>query len=96
MIITNNINSIDKSRFSYALGIYNSENNGNTPSHGKIIGTLGEKSLHAVLKRYYEPDRSCHEIPVGNYVADIVNQDGIFEIQTRGLSNLRPKLNELL
>lgn len=96
MIITNNINSIDKSRFSYALGIYNSENNGNTPSHGKIIGTLGEKSLHAVLKRYYEPDGSRHEIPVGNYVADIVNQDGIFEIQTRGLSNLRPKLNELL
>ena len=24
------------------------------------IGTLGEKTLHAVLKQYYEPDKTNH------------------------------------
>ena len=52
------------------------------------IGTLGEKSLHAALKLYYEPDSSRHEIPVGQYVADIVNEEGIIEIQTKHLSSM--------
>ena len=60
------------------------------------IGTLKEKSLHAVLKWYYEPDGSRHEIPVGDYIADIVGENGIIEIQTRGLSHLKPKLSGLL
>lgn len=56
------------------------------------IGTMGEKTLHAVLKRYYEPDSSRHEIPVGEYVADIVGEQGITEIQTRQFSRLQSKL----
>ena len=28
------------------------------------IGTLSEKTVHAVLKYYYEPDSSHHEIPL--------------------------------
>ena len=60
------------------------------------IGTLSEKTLHAVLKRYYEPDHDRHEIPVGSYVADIVGEDGIIEIQTRSFSKLRPKLTAFL
>lgn len=60
------------------------------------IGTLGEKSLHAVLKRYYETDESRHEIPIGSYVADIVGEHGIIEIQTRNFVQFKPKLSELL
>jgi hypothetical protein len=56
------------------------------------IGTLGEKTLHAALKDYLEPDKSRHERPVGRYVADIVTSDGIIEIQTRSFEKLRTKL----
>ncbi len=56
------------------------------------IGTLGERVLHAVLKDFFEPDRSCHERKIGRFVADIQNEDGIIEIQTRAFSNLRRKL----
>ena len=35
------------------------------------IGTLSEKTVHAILKNYYEPDEDYHEIPVNGYVADI-------------------------
>ena len=63
---------------------------------GDSIGTMGEKSLHAVLKWYYEPDGTRHEIPLGSYVADIVGEHGVIEIQTRGVAHLKPKLSELL
>ena len=65
------------------------------PNHDSI-GTLGEKTLHAVLKSYYEPDADCHEVPIGGYVADIVGERGIIEIQTRGFIRLRPKLEVFL
>jgi len=29
------------------------------------IGTLKEKTLHAVLKHYYAPDENMHEVPIG-------------------------------
>ena len=35
------------------------------------IGTLSEKTVHAVLKNYYAPDETQHEIPVEGCVADI-------------------------
>ena len=60
------------------------------------IGTLGEKTLHAELKRLFEPDTAAHEVRVGPYVADIVGEDGIIEIQTGNFSRLRPKLSVLL
>ena len=60
------------------------------------IGTLGEKTLHAVLKNYYEPYGDNQEIRVGDYVADIVGENGIIEIQTAGLSRLIPKLDVFL
>ncbi len=56
------------------------------------IGTLGERTLHLILKNYFEPDPSCHEQKVGRYVADIKNDSGITEIQTRGFGRLRKKL----
>lgn len=63
---------------------------------GTGIGRLQEKTLHAVLKRYLEPDTSCHEIPVGRYVADIRNAGGIVEIQTGQFHRLKEKLAAFL
>ena len=60
------------------------------------IGTLGEKTLHAELKRLFEPDTAAHEIRVGPYIADIVGESGIIEIQTGNFSRLRPKLTAFL
>ena len=60
------------------------------------VGTLGEKTLHAVLKRMIEPDMSRHEVKLGAYVADVLNDRGVFEIQTRNLHKLKPKLTALL
>ena len=61
------------------------------------IGTLGEKTLHSVIKRYIEPNPECREVKVvGRIVADIYNSDGITEIQTRNYFALRKKLPKLL
>ena len=63
---------------------------------GKGIGTLGEKTLHLALKYYFAPDPLSHEQPLGGYVADAVTEDGVVEIQTRGLSRLKPKITAFL
>lgn len=60
------------------------------------IGTLRERSLHAVLKYWFQPDDACHEVRLGRYVADIFDGRGVVEIQTRGLYALRSKLAALL
>lgn len=99
MITTDNNNRIYTERFCQALSIYKGQKARQAPESGEkaaSIGTLGEKSLHAVLKLYYEPDDSRHEIKVGEHIADIVGEDGIIEIQTRNLSALKPKLNAFL
>lgn len=62
----------------------------------KGIGTLNERTLHAVLKRYLSPDESKTEIKVGSYYADIKNEDGIIEIQTRNFRSLKNKLEFFL
>lgn len=64
----------------------------NVQREKKGIGTLGEKTVHAVLKAYYEPDEDSQEIKIGNYFADIVGENGIIEIQTRQLGKLKAKL----
>ena len=60
------------------------------------IGTLGEKTLHAEIKRLFEPDTAAHEVRVGPYVADIVGEDGVVEIQTGNFQSLRKKLEAFL
>jgi len=60
------------------------------------IGTLSEKTVHAILKNYYEPNEDCQEIPIENYVADIYHQGQIIEIQTRQFNKLREKLTAFL
>lgn len=60
------------------------------------IGTYGEKMLHRTLKFYFEPDESKHEITCFGSVADIRNDDGIIEVQTRSFNKLVPKLERFL
>lgn len=60
------------------------------------IGTLKEKTLHAVLKNFYEPDTSRQEVKVGRFVADIKKDNEIIEIQTRSFNNMRKKLAQFL
>lgn len=60
------------------------------------IGTLKEKTVHAILKYYMEPREQFHEIPCGNYVADILAEGEITEIQTAHFHLLRRKLEQYL
>ena len=60
------------------------------------IGTLGEKTVHSVLKSYYSPDQINHEIKVSGFVADICTGNEIIEIQTRNFNKLRRKLQAFL
>lgn len=60
------------------------------------IGTLSEKTVHAILKNYMEPDEDYHEIPVNGYVADIYREGRIIEIQTANFNKLRDKLDIFL
>jgi hypothetical protein len=66
------------------------------PRERNGIGTLSEKTLHAVLKKCYEENEENHEVKIGDYVADIVGEKGIIEIQTGNFTQLRPKLEVLL
>ncbi len=60
------------------------------------IGTLGEKTVHSVLKCYLSPEPLNHEIKVGGFVADICTGNEIIEIQTRSFDKLRRKLQVFL
>lgn len=60
------------------------------------IGTLGEKTLHAVLKYFYQPDAAFHEQKIGSYFADIAKEGEIIEIQTRQLYRLQKKVPAFL
>ena len=81
----------DKERFSVACrGLC-----GEVPSRNGI-GVLSEKTLHSVIKRFIEPNEALQEVKVGSYYADIKNDDGIFEVQTRSFNKLRAKLTSYL
>ena len=62
--------------------------------HG--FGTLQEKTVHAVMKLYYEPDEDYHEVPIEGYIADIYTGKRIIEIQNGNFNRLRPKLEAYL
>lgn len=57
------------------------------------IGTLKEKTLHAILKDYYAPDKDMQEIPIDGYVADIYTGTEIIEIQMAQFNRMRNKLD---
>lgn len=56
------------------------------------IGMLGEKALHSAMKYYYEPDETCHEREFMGFVADVLNGEGVIEVQTRNLFAMKRKL----
>ena len=60
------------------------------------IGVLSEKTIHAVVKNYLEPDPARQERQIGSYVADIYDGHEIMEIQTRSFRSLRDKLRLFL
>lgn len=66
-------------------------------SHNDMgIGTLSEKTVHGVLKNFYEPDLDHQEVALDGYFADIYNEHGVIEIQTRSFNRLRDKLSVFL
>lgn len=60
------------------------------------IGTLREKPLHASLKRWCARPGDRVEQPVEGYVIDLTRGDLLIEVQTSGLSAMRPKVASLL
>ena len=60
------------------------------------IGTLSEKTVHVILKHYYAPDESMHEIGLEGCVADVYTGSEIMEIQTGNFDRLRGKLERFL
>lgn len=60
------------------------------------IGSLNEKPLHAALKEWYRRDGDHVEVPLDGFVIDLVRDDTLIEIQTRGFSSMRRKFDHLL
>jgi hypothetical protein len=60
------------------------------------IGTLGEKSLHAHLKKWYAQSGDLSEVVVDGFVIDLIRDELLVEIQTRNFSAMRRKLEQLL
>ena len=62
------------------------------------IGMQMEKSTHAILKNYKDPDPSHQEVPVGNYIADLCDPAAhtITEIQTANFGAMKEKLTAFL
>ena len=70
--------------------------NHNNDNSKKTFGEYKEKMIHGILKCYFEKNINNREVQVGTFYADIKNEKGIFEIQTRLFDKLRSKLNYYL
>ena len=57
---------------------------------------MGERSLHAALKRWYADPGDRFEVTVDGFQVDIVRGDLLVEIQTRSFGALKRKLAALL
>jgi len=70
-----------------------------TPKHEassqSAIGTMGERSLHAGLKRWYSDPGDRFEVSVDGFMVDIVRGELLIEIQTRRFGAIRRKLSKL-
>lgn len=82
---------MDRTTFNHAAAKILSREHEN---HG--IGTLGEKTIHAVVKNYIEPDEDFHEVPLEGYVADIYRDGSVVEVQTANFNTMRAKLAAFL
>lgn len=84
------INDDERTKFLNCIGKIYQENN------LKGIGTYQEKTLHKVIKNYYEENDIYQEVKVNGYVADIKKENKIIEIQTKAFNKLVPKLKSFL
>ena len=86
---------LDHDRFSEVKDVVSDEivaRRESNPYEAGGVGTLAEKSVHAILKNYIEPDRDCHEVALDGFFADICKDGHVTEIQTAHLGKLRDKL----
>lgn len=60
------------------------------------IGTLNESSLHAALKLWYKESEDQLEVPIENFIVDIVRDDLLIEIQTKNFFIIKRKLEKLI
>ena len=60
------------------------------------IGTYNEKTIHRVLKYFFETDEAYHEVKLGDFVADVKCDNRIFEIQTAGFHAIKNRLDFFL
>ncbi len=60
------------------------------------IGVMREQHLHAALKEWYREKGDLTEVGVEGFVIDLVRDEVLIEIQTRGFSSMRRKLDRLL
>lgn len=62
------------------------------------IGTLGEKRLHAVIKRFLCEDTDCHEVGVQNtrFVSDVRIGNDVYEVQTGDFYPMKKKIDHYL
>ncbi len=65
-------------------------------SDGDSIGTYNEKRLHRVLKRYITENAECYEVRTGRYVADVLENGTVTEIQTGSFRSLTAKVRYYL
>ncbi|TVQ20599.1 MAG: hypothetical protein EA382_14755 [Spirochaetaceae bacterium] len=60
-----------------------------------MIGNLNETTLHEQIKLAYAEGAGLTEQAVGGFFIDVVTDDELIEVQTRGLGKLRRKIVEL-
>ncbi|MFI3176606.1 MAG: hypothetical protein R3Y67_03820 [Eubacteriales bacterium] len=66
------------------------------PKEKQGIGTLSEKTIHAILKKYYAYSPEETEVSLAGKIVDIFTGSEIIEIQTRAFERMRGKLSILL
>tara|TARA_Y100000588_G_scaffold240422_2_gene254170 strand:+ start:5527 stop:6231 length:705 start_codon:yes stop_codon:yes gene_type:complete len=64
------------------------------PENG--INTYNENPLHAALKAHYAGPDGAFEVPVDGYIADLVQDGVLVEIQTANFGAMRRKLTSLM
>ena len=62
----------------------------------KVIGTLGEKSLHSSLKDWYAMPGDCLETEVDGFHIDIIRNNLLIEIKTTNFLEIRSLKYEIL
>jgi len=60
------------------------------------IGIYNEKRLHRILKNTVCEKEDCFEVKVGRYVADVLDDDTVYEIQCASFKPLQRKLEYYL